>query len=92
VAVALWFGRRRTHRQLRHLDFRLPADAGLDERERPRECANWRWQDVPENMDVGARSNENARRLHARVRFDETENPDQTLRRNRTTTSTRAIS
>ena len=92
AVLALWLRRRETRRHLRNLDSRLLSDVGLDEQDRARECAKWLWQGLPDDRDAETQTNENARSIQARVLIIEMEKPDQALRRNRTTTSTRAIS
>jgi uncharacterized protein YjiS (DUF1127 family) len=92
AVLTKWLMRKRTRRHLSNLDSNLLSDVGLDKRDRARECAKWFWQGVPTASDADIQTKEKARRFQARVLFGETEKPDQTLRRNRTTTSTRAIS
>jgi uncharacterized protein YjiS (DUF1127 family) len=89
---ALWSRRRETRRHLRDLDSRLLRDIGLDEQDRVRECAKWPWQGAPDDSDTTGPASKNARSLRARVRSNQNEKADQAFRRNRTTTSTRAIS
>jgi uncharacterized protein YjiS (DUF1127 family) len=92
AVLAVWLTLRRTRRHLRNLDSSLLSDVGLDERDRARECAKWLWQGLSDDQDVRVKANENARAFQARVLFTEMEKKDQAFRRNRTTTSTRAIS
>jgi uncharacterized protein YjiS (DUF1127 family) len=90
--ITLWLMRRRTRNQLRHLDAHLLSDIGIDEQARARECAKWLWQGVPDTDLAAPATNENAPCFRGRAQFSKTENTVQTLRRRRTTTSTRAIS
>jgi uncharacterized protein YjiS (DUF1127 family) len=90
--IALWLMRRRTRAQLRHLDAHLLNDIGIDEQARARECAKWLWQGVSDADPTATATNENAPSFRGRAQFSKTGNTVQTLRRRRTTTSTRAIS
>ncbi len=92
TTLALWFIRQRTRRHLRNLDARLLQDVGLDEQDRARECVKWPWQGVSDDTFARKLPNENVRHFRARAQLDGTEDPDQVLRRSRTTTSMRAIS
>lgn len=85
----LWRRRYRTRRHLRDLPDYLLRDIGLDDAARARECARWFWQGV---ADIGNAPKENGRCLRAPVCESAVSDSAQTLRRSRTTTSTRAIS
>ena len=82
--------RARTRRQLRDLPPHLLRDIGIDDAARNRECARWLWQGLTTD-DADDAPNKNARGSPARVARLQMKS-DQTLRRSRTTTSTRAIS
>jgi uncharacterized protein YjiS (DUF1127 family) len=84
--LTLCLRRARTRRQLRDLPAHLLDDIGIDGAAREDECGRWPWRGAAPDA-----SNKNARGSPARVaRFQM--KSDQTLRRSRTTTSTRAIS
>ncbi|MFA6265949.1 MAG: DUF1127 domain-containing protein [Pseudolabrys sp.] len=84
--LLLWHRRARTRRHLRDLDSHLLRDVGLDAATRDDETAKWPWQGDP------AAAKENGRCLRAPAHSTALVERAQTLRRNRTTTSTRAIS